>query len=117
MSKAVARLLTVCLFVCSVTARSLPPMDGSLMGFYGEDANTERALESKFDAGLKAENLRSWLQRLSARPHHVGSAYDKDNAEFMLSLYKSWGYDAQIEQFRPWPLIAGSPLAPAAAAG
>jgi N-acetylated-alpha-linked acidic dipeptidase len=25
--------------------------------------------------------------------------YDKENAEFMLSLFKSWGYDAQIEQF------------------
>jgi len=99
MSKSVVQSFIVCLFVCSVIAAPLSPTPDSLLGFYGSDANAEKALESKFDAGLSAENLRTWMKRLSARPHHVGSAYDKDNAEFMLSLYKSWGYDAQIEQF------------------
>jgi len=99
MSKSVVQSFIVCLFVCSVIAAPLSPIPDSLLGFYGSDANAEKALESKFDAGLSAENLRTWMKRLSARPHHVGSAYDKDNAEFMLSLYKSWGYDAQIEQF------------------
>ena len=40
------------------------------------------------------------MQRLSARPHHVGSPYDKDNAEWMLARFKEWGWDAQIEQLR-----------------
>ena len=39
------------------------------------------------------------MRRLSAFPHHVGSAYDKDNAEWMLAKFKSWGFDAQIESF------------------
>ena len=39
------------------------------------------------------------MRRLSAYPHHVGSAYDKDNAEWMLAKFKSWGFDAQIETF------------------
>jgi N-acetylated-alpha-linked acidic dipeptidase len=39
------------------------------------------------------------MQRLSARPHHVGSPYDKQNAEFIASQFKSWGYDTKIEQF------------------
>ena len=39
------------------------------------------------------------MQRLSARPHHVGSPYDKDNAEWMLAQFKEWGLDAQIETF------------------
>src|SRR5260370_6160687 len=39
------------------------------------------------------------MQRLSARPHHVGSPYDKDNAEWILSKFKEWGLDAQIETF------------------
>ncbi|MGD1010345.1 MAG: M28 family metallopeptidase [Candidatus Aminicenantales bacterium] len=39
------------------------------------------------------------MERLSARPHHVGSPYDKDNAEFILSQYKAWGFDARIEEF------------------
>jgi N-acetylated-alpha-linked acidic dipeptidase len=39
------------------------------------------------------------MQRLSARPHHVGSPYDKDNAEWMLAKFKEWGLDASIESF------------------
>jgi len=39
------------------------------------------------------------MQRLSARPHHIGSAYDKDNAEWILSRFKEWGLDAHIETF------------------
>jgi N-acetylated-alpha-linked acidic dipeptidase len=39
------------------------------------------------------------MQRLSARPHHVGSPYDKDNAEWLLGKLKEWGLDASIESF------------------
>ena len=39
------------------------------------------------------------MQRLSARPHHVGSPYDKDNAEWILNEFKSYGWDAHIENF------------------
>src|SRR5438477_2095925 len=39
------------------------------------------------------------MQKLSARPHHVGSPYDKQNAEWILFQFKSWGLDAQIETF------------------
>jgi N-acetylated-alpha-linked acidic dipeptidase len=46
-----------------------------------------------------AANVRENMRRLSARPHHVGSPYDKDNAEWMLGLFKSWGFDARIESF------------------
>jgi N-acetylated-alpha-linked acidic dipeptidase len=70
-----------------------------LMGFTANDSVSQKNLEAKFDSSLKRENLREWMRRLSARPHHVGSPYDRENAEFMLSLFKSWGFDAQIEQF------------------
>ena len=39
------------------------------------------------------------MERLAARPHHVGSAWGKANAEFMLGLFQSWGFDARIEEF------------------
>ena len=39
------------------------------------------------------------MKRLSARPHHVGSPYDKENAEWILSKFKEWGWDAHIENF------------------
>jgi N-acetylated-alpha-linked acidic dipeptidase len=39
------------------------------------------------------------MRRLTARPHHVGSPYDKENAEWILSKFKEWGWDAKIETF------------------
>jgi len=39
------------------------------------------------------------MRRLSARPHHVGSPYDKENAEWILARFKEWGFDAKIETF------------------
>lgn len=70
-----------------------------LLGFTASGAERERALEAQFDAALKKENLEAWLKRLAARPHFVGSPYDKDNAEFMAGLFKSWGYETAIEQY------------------
>ena len=55
--------------------------------------------EEKFRAIPNPQNLRDYMQHLSARPHHVGSPYDKDNAEWIAAKLKSWGLDAQIENF------------------
>src|SRR6202046_2371755 len=55
--------------------------------------------EEKFRAIPSPQNQREYMQRLSARPHHVGSAYDKDNAEWIAAKLKSWGLDAKIENF------------------
>ena len=73
------------------------PMPKPLLGFTSIQATAEYALESKFDATLKADNLRDWMKRLAAQPHHVGSSYDRENARFMASLFKSWGYDTRID--------------------
>ncbi len=55
--------------------------------------------EEKFRAIPSPQNLREYMQRLSAHPHHVGSPYDKDNAEWIAAKLKSWGLDAKIENF------------------
>jgi N-acetylated-alpha-linked acidic dipeptidase len=87
------------LLTCSVLAQSVPVSEKSLMGFSPDNSVRQKDLEKKFDASLKRENLRDWMKKMSARPHHVGSPYGKENAEFMLSLFKSWGFNANIEQF------------------
>ncbi len=69
------------------------------MGFSRASSTSQKTLEAKFDSILKRENLRDWMRRLSARPHHVGSAYGRENAEFMAAQFRSWGFDTQIEQF------------------
>src|ERR1700730_17439986 len=73
--------------------------DDALYGFTASTSHAERDWENKFRAITDPKNLRDYMQRLSARPHHVGSPYDKQNAEWILSQFKSWGLDAQIETF------------------
>jgi N-acetylated-alpha-linked acidic dipeptidase len=80
-------------------AASKPLADAPILGFTPESSARELELESRFDALLNKEDLRNWMQRLSARPHHVGSPYDKANADFIASQFKSWGYDTKIERF------------------
>jgi N-acetylated-alpha-linked acidic dipeptidase len=70
-----------------------------LDGYSHAASETEKQWEEKFRAMPMPDNVRENMRRLSARPHHVGSPYDKDNAEWMLAKFKEWGFDAQIENF------------------
>src|SRR5690348_7464962 len=76
-----------------------PPSTNTLPGFSPQSAGIELDWESKFAAIPSPDTIRRNMRRLSARPHHVGSPYDHDNAEWLLSRFKSFGWDAHIEQF------------------
>jgi len=84
------------LLVAAVPAS--PPNDDP-RGFGAEAAKVEREWEAKFRAIPSPDSLREYMRRLSARPHHVGSPYDHDNAEWILAKFKSFGLDAHIETF------------------
>jgi N-acetylated-alpha-linked acidic dipeptidase len=76
------------------------PKDSSaLLGYSAPSAARESDWEERFRAGISASNIRENMRRLSARPHNVGSPYDKDNAEWILARFKEWGFDAHIETF------------------
>jgi N-acetylated-alpha-linked acidic dipeptidase len=47
----------------------------------------------------KAANIEASMKRLSARPHHVGSPYDKDNALWIQTQFKLAGWDTTLETF------------------
>src|SRR6202171_5194387 len=70
-----------------------------LLGYSEPGAASEAQWEKKFRDGISPDNIRENMRRLSARPHHVGSPYDKDNAEWILSKFKEWGFEAKIETF------------------
>jgi N-acetylated-alpha-linked acidic dipeptidase len=70
-----------------------------LDGYSAADSKTQREWESKFRTLPDPKLLRANMERLSARPHHVGSPYDKDNAEWILARFREWGWDAHIENF------------------
>ncbi|HYL95047.1 MAG TPA: PA domain-containing protein, partial [Terriglobales bacterium] len=71
-----------------------------LQGFTMASSPVERQWEQKFRYLPSPQLMRDYMQRLSARPHHVGSPYDKSNAEWILSKFKEFGWDAHIETFQ-----------------
>jgi N-acetylated-alpha-linked acidic dipeptidase len=91
--------------LASVLGMALPLAVGAQIaasvpeGFTASAAAAQADLERRFDAGLSPDDLRSWLERLSAAPNHVGSPHDKANAEFLLQQFRAWGWDASIERF------------------
>ena len=84
---------------CFLLLAASPETEQPLNGYSAATSRTQRDWETKFRAVPEPQNLRDYMQRLSARPHHVGSPYDKDNAEWMLAKFKEWGLDANIETF------------------
>ena len=82
--------------LAAATRADQPP----LLGFAEGRVAPQRALEQRFDASLRADDLKEWMRRLAARPHALGSPYGKESAEFLASLFRSWGYDTKIEEFR-----------------
>jgi N-acetylated-alpha-linked acidic dipeptidase len=92
--------LPTTLLCCLLSATLATPADSpTLRGFSAESDHAERDWESKFRTIPDPANLRQYMQRLSARPHHVGSAYDKDNAEWLVSKFKEFGLDAKLESY------------------
>ncbi|MEY2884908.1 MAG: hypothetical protein RL490_2632, partial [Pseudomonadota bacterium] len=73
----------------------------------GAAAPTLADREKALDASVSAPEQMAWLKQMASAPNHVGSKHDKANAEFLLSQYKAWGWDAKIEEFEvlyPTPL-------------
>ncbi|HEU4787524.1 MAG TPA: M28 family peptidase, partial [Gemmatimonadaceae bacterium] len=65
----------------------------------GRQAQPDRKWDETFRAIPLADNIRENDRRMSARPHHVGSTYDHDNAEWLMAKFKEYGWDASIERF------------------
>lgn len=87
----------ILLFIGSTFCALIPAFSQNLMGFDEAAAQKEMKLEKQFDQQLKAENLRAHLKRMSAHPHHVGSPFDRENAEYARDLFKSYGFEARID--------------------
>ncbi len=75
------------------------PAAKPLDGYSRSDSDKEQSWEGKFRALPEPDRIRENMRVLSARPHHVGSPYDQQNAEWMLAQFKSFGWQAEIENF------------------
>src|SRR5690349_14858811 len=85
-------LMVICFQLQSLQAQSIAGFDRSAV-------DAERSREKQFDSFISRNELRDWMKRLSAHPHHLGSQYGKENADFMAGLFRSWGFETEIERF------------------
>ncbi|HXN25252.1 MAG TPA: transferrin receptor-like dimerization domain-containing protein [Candidatus Dormibacteraeota bacterium] len=83
------------LFLLAPLAADEPP----LAGYSAESARIERQWENKFRAIPDPDTMRAYMEKLSSRPHHVGSPFDKENAEWIAAKFQAWGLDTRIENF------------------
>lgn len=91
-----------CVLLCLLpaVASGVAQENRPLRGFTAESAHAQREWEAKFRASPNPGNLRDSMKRLTARPHHLGSAYGKENAEWILLKFREWGIEASIESFQ-----------------
>jgi len=93
--RGLAVLLLVLLFLPLARSNDSAPLDG----FSAEAGAAERNWEEQFRAIPSPDNMREYMKRLSAHPHHVGTASDKENAEWILAKFQEFGLEARIESF------------------
>ena len=87
------------ILTASLRAQSAPASTTSLLGYTPEHAKVEQQWETRFRAIPEAKLAHENMRFLAAHPHNVGSEAQRKNAEWMVARYKSWGWDAHIEQF------------------
>jgi N-acetylated-alpha-linked acidic dipeptidase len=79
----------------AATQREDPP----IRGFTTASAKIEREWEAKMKVIPEPARMREAMRRLTAHPHHLGSPYGKDNADWLRAQFESYGWDAKIERF------------------
>ena len=95
----VGLIAILCVVSIGFAANAAEDHSGTLAGYSAQGSRAERRWEEKFQAIPKPDNMRAYMKRLSAYPHHVGSPYDKANARWILSKFRQFGLDAHIETF------------------
>lgn len=87
------------ILLASVIAISADEKTKELSGFNDQSAAVQQQCETRYDALVDGAKIDSLMKHLSARPHHLGSAYDRANAEYIQGKLQSWGYEARIDTF------------------
>jgi N-acetylated-alpha-linked acidic dipeptidase len=92
-------LILVLASLVVVSVRSPQAQEHSLAGFAPANAQAELEWERKAQAIPAPENIKANMLELAAEPHALGSPRQKQNASWLQNKLRSYGLDAQIEQF------------------
>ena len=89
------RRMKTWLLACAVAL-----LAGSLrMAAQPQAAPQSQATDITFRGLIDAKNIGEYMRLMAARPHHLGSPYGKQNAEWILARFTEWGWDARIESY------------------
>lgn len=78
----------------------------AMRGFPASEASAQQSLETRLKRIPDPARLRAYMKRMTAGPHHAGSAGSRAVAEYALGLFREWGLEARIENFEaliPYP--------------
>ena len=84
--------------LCSVFAGA-SPADDPMRGFASASARSQREWETKFMSIPEPARMRAAMERLTMRPHHIGSPGSLANAEWIRDQFRAYGWQAEIETF------------------
>jgi N-acetylated-alpha-linked acidic dipeptidase len=78
----------------------------NLRGFTSSHSAREHTIEKQFEAVPDPAKAEANHKILTSEPHVAGSPADRRNAEFVLQQFRSFGLDAEIEEF---PVLLSEP--------
>ena len=90
------RSIALVLLALSFGARA---QQTGITGFTAASSAQQLQTEKTFDAALSGPHIGETIKMLSAYPHHLGSPGSKANAEKILAMYKSYGFDAHLQVY------------------
>ena len=63
-----------------VLSAALPirAQEAPMLGFTSESADEQRRLETLFDEQINRDNLREWMERITAEPFFVGTPHNME---------------------------------------
>ena len=88
------------LLVCLILPQAaMADAHGGMLGFSASAAARQSALEAQFDARIDPAQISAWTQTLSRHPHHPGSVYARQNAEYLAEQFRAWGFATDIVSY------------------
>jgi len=91
------KIYRLTIYICLLFSSSL--FAQPIIGFSKKEANLQQQWEKRFDSMVIPANQNTWMKFLSSHPHQLGSVQGKANADYMVSLFKQWGFDAKLATF------------------
>ncbi len=91
------KFLSLLAFISLISNPAIAQRD--ITGFFTKNIEKQISLEQQFDKNLDKDNIGEFIKLFSSKPHHLNSPADKENADYLVSQFKKYGWDAEIETF------------------